>query len=141
MKQIQWRVLAGLVVFAAFVPLGAGCSGAASGMTPSASVSTAIQGWERYFKIDWAAHARGNTRDIDGYIYNTYGSPAAHVQVLAQALDRNGNVVAQKLEWVPGHVPPLNRAYFRVAGLPPADQYRVSVWAFDWVQSPGMIER
>ena len=50
-------------------------------------------------------------------------------------------MIAEKLEWVPGIVPPLNRAYFRVPGLPPAERYRVSVWAFDWVQSGGRPER
>jgi hypothetical protein len=34
-------------------------------------------------------------------------------------------------------VPPLNRAYFTVPGLPDAPKYRVSVWAFDFVQAPG----
>jgi hypothetical protein len=93
-----------------------------------------MQGWERYFRLDWTAEPKPSGQEIAGYIYNTYGSPAVNVQVLAQGLDPAGNVVAQKLEWVSGGVPPLNRSYFRVAGLPPANAYRVSVWAFDWVQ-------
>jgi hypothetical protein len=132
MTQQQWRGFAGLVALAA---LAVGCAGnAGAGVSPSASVTTAIQGWEHYFKLDWTAQAKPDGREIDGYVYNKYGSPAANVQVLAQALDAAGNVVGQKLAWVHGVVPPLNRSYFRVAGLPPANAYRVSVWAFDWVQ-------
>jgi hypothetical protein len=56
------------------------------------------------------------------------------MQILAQGLDASGNIVGQKLAWVPGSVPPFNRAFFTVPGLPPAERYRVSVWAFDFVQ-------
>jgi len=129
------RVLAGAVLLA-LTPLMTGCNGAAaSGMTPSASVTTAIQGWEHWFRLDWAPHATPQGNDIDGYIYNNYGAAAVHVQILAQALDTTGNVVSQKLAWVSGSVPALNRAFFKVSGLPPAQSYRVSVWAFDFVQS------
>ena len=119
-----------------------GCAGAggSTGVSPSASVTTAIQGWERYFTLDWAVQPQPTGALIDGYVHNTYGTPAANVQVLAQALDQQGNVLAQKLEWVPGMVPPLQRAFFRVPGLPAAPQYRVAVWAFDWVEAPS-IER
>lgn len=115
--------------------------GSAGGMSPSASVTTAIQGWESYFKLDWTVQPKSNGSQIDGYVHNTYGSPAANVQVLAQALDDKGNVLGQKVEWVPGTVPALNRSYFKVAVLPAAPQYRVTVWAFDWVQSGGTDRR
>ncbi len=121
----------------ALAALAAGCAGGAGGPTPSASVTTAMQGWEHYFRLDWAAQQGPGGSEIDGYVYNAHGSPMANVQVLAQGLDRTGNVVGQKVAWVSGVVPPLNRSYFRVAGLPPADVYRVSVWAFDVIQSPG----
>jgi hypothetical protein len=119
--------------------VGTGC--AAPGMTPSASVTTAIQGWEHYFRLEWAPQAKRDGIEIDGYVYNNYGSPMGNVQVLAQALDASNNVVAQKLEWVPGVVPPFNRSYFRVPGLPPAHQYRVSVWAFDVIDTDSFPRR
>jgi len=124
------------------LPLLAGCAGGGPyGVAPSASMTTAIQGWEHYFRLDWAAEPRRAGHDIGGYIYNNYGEAAANVQILAQGLDAAGNVVGQKLAWVPGTVPPVNRASFRVAGLPPAAAYRVSVWAFDFVQSSGAPQR
>src|SRR6266851_7934840 len=112
MRQMRLRSFVGVVTL---VALAAGCAGGGvSSVSPSASVTTAIQGWEHYFRLDWTAQAKGHGREIDGYVYNNYGSPAANVQILAQALDAQGTVVAQKLEWVPGIVPPLNRSYFRV---------------------------
>jgi hypothetical protein len=134
MKHQGWRWTLGVLGLTALV---AGCAGTTVGtsMSPSTSTTTVVQGWERYFRVDWTAQDQAGGREIDGYVYNTYGSPAMNVQVLAQALDATGNVSGQKLAWVPGVVPGLNRAYFRVAGLPAADRYRVSVWAFDWVQS------
>src|SRR5205085_11300498 len=111
----------------------AGCAGA--GVTPSASVTTAVQGWEHYFRLEWSGEARPNGTEIDGYVYNLYGRPMGQVRILAQALDASDNVVAQRLEWVPGIVPALNRSYFRVPALPTAPQYRVTVWAFDIIDS------
>ena len=105
-----------------------------AGPMPSATTTTAMIGWENYFRVDWTAQEKPGGREIDGYVYNKYGQPMSNVQILAQGLDATGNVVGQKLEWVPGIVPALNRSYLRVAGLPPANAYRVSVWGFDIVQ-------
>ena len=126
------------IVFPVMMSFG-GCAG--TGLTPSSTVTTAVQGWEHYFRLDWAPQAHPAGTAIDGYIYNTYGSPAGNVQVLAQALDASNNVVAQKIEWVPGVVPALSRSYFRVSPLPPADQYRVTVWAFDIIDTSGFPRR
>src|SRR5438270_6428896 len=102
----------------------AGC--ATEAMTPSAAVTTAVQGWEHYFRLEWTPERRPDGAVIDGYVYNTYGQPAGNVRLLAQALDAGNNVVAQRIEWVPGVVPNFNRSYFKIAPLPPADHYRVS---------------
>jgi hypothetical protein len=54
---------------------------------------------------------------------------------LAQGLDGAGKVVDQRIEWVPGMVPGLQRAYFRIPELRQAERYRVTVWAFNIVES------
>jgi hypothetical protein len=100
-------------------------------LSPSSSVTTTVQGWEHWFQLDWTAQATPAGEEIAGYIYATYGKGAVNVQILAQGLDAAGNVVGQKIEWVPGVVPGLSRTYFRVSGLPPATSYRVTMWAFD----------
>lgn len=130
------RLLAAALLLA-LPPLLSGCAGSSGGLTPSATTTTAVQGWKHYFQLDWQPRTTATGSEVDGYIYNKYGAAAVNVQILAQGLDPVGNVVSQKLAWVQGSVPPLNRALFRVAGLAPADRYRVSVWAFDFVQSPG----
>ena len=117
----------------------AGCTTA--GLTPSASVTTAVQGWERYFRIEWAPQPKGAVVEIDGYLYNTYGSSAGNVRVLAQALDASNNVVAQRIEWVPGIVPNFSRSYFRIPELPLADHYSVTVWSFDIIDSDDFLRR
>jgi hypothetical protein len=111
----------------------ASCTGA--GLTPSASVTTAVQGWEHYFRLEWAAQPTQNGTMIDGYVHNTYGSPMGSVRLLAQALDPQGNVIGQRIEWVPGIVPNFSRSYFRIPALPAANQYRVSVWSYDIIQT------
>jgi hypothetical protein len=113
----------------------AGSATAGGGLSPSASVTTTIQGWETWLRLEWAAEARASGQAIDGYIYNKHGAPIHHVQLLSQGLDAAGNVVHQKISWVPGIVPPLQRAYFRISEMPQAERYRVTVWAFDVVQS------
>jgi len=132
------RTLGGVVLLGLAL---AGCAGRGAGVMPSATVTTAIQGWEHYFRLDWAPTEKPTGQEIDGYIYNSYGAAASNVQILAQTLDKSGNLVAQRIAWVPGTVPALNRAYFRVPGLPTGDQYRVTVWGFDFVESSSVPQR
>ncbi len=54
-----------------------------------------------------------------------------------RALDSAGAVVGQRIASVPGGVNGFQRAYFEVPHLPPAASYRVSVWDYDLLQSPG----
>jgi hypothetical protein len=117
----------------------AGC--ATAGLTPSASVTTTMQGWERYFRIEWEPQAKGDGVQIDGYLYNTYGSSAGGVRLLAQALDASNNVVAQTIEWVPGIVPNFGRSYFLIRTLPAAHHYSVTVWSFDIIDTDGFRRR
>ncbi len=127
-----------LLAMLACVLATSGCGPGAAGVMPSASVTSTTPSWENWFTLDWRAErdVSGAAR-VDGYLYNTYGRAATDVRLLAQALDESGNVIAQRLQWVPGGVPQLGRAYFEIPGLPPAPEYRVSVWSFDFIQTPG----
>ena len=114
----------------------AGCTGAmGSGLTPSATTTTAIIGWESRLRLDWTAQPRPGGNDIEGYIYSHYGTTVINVRLLAQGLDANGNIVGQKIEWLASPVPGLQRVYFRIPAMPPAARYRVSVWTFDTLES------
>jgi len=58
------------------------------------------------------------------------------VQLLAQSLDTDGSVIDQKIEWVPGTVSSFGRVYYEIPNMRPANQYRVTVWAFDRGRGP-----
>ena len=118
--------------------LGAGCT-MGTALTPSASTTTAMQGWERYLRVDFTAQARPGGSDLEGYVYSSHGTTIVNVQLLAQGLDATGIVVGQKLEWVPLQVPGLQRTHFRIPGMAPAAQYRVTVWAFDRLEGQGWL--
>jgi hypothetical protein len=133
---LRYRAALGAVLVA-LTPLLGGC--ATAGMTPSASVTTAMQGWERWLRVEWTGQSQPGGHQIDGYVYSTYGSPIYDVRLLAQGLDAGGNVVSQKMMWVQGAVPPLERTYFRVPVMAPAATYRVTVWAFETFQSQGWL--
>jgi hypothetical protein len=126
------HVLASAVLV--LLPLAAGCTTAA-GLTPSASVTTAVQGWENWLTLDWTAQAQPAGQEITGYIYSHRGMQIVDVRLLAQGLDGSGAVVGQRIAWVPGGVPGLQRTYFRIPAMPPAERYRVTVWAFESVES------
>ena len=109
----------------------AGCSTAA--ITPSATVTTLTPDAERWFSLSWepVPENGGAKVRLRGYVANAYGEPVGRVQLLAQALDASGNVVDQKIAWVPGAVPAFDRVYYEIPNMLPASRYRVSVWAYE----------
>lgn len=103
--------------------------------TPSATVTTLMPDSERWFKISWEVRPdRGDSRRLSGYVENTYGEAAAKVQLLAQALSSSGDVMGQRIQWIHGAIPGFGRVYYEVPGMPPADHYRVTVWAYERIQ-------
>jgi hypothetical protein len=114
----------------------ASCSTGA--IAPSATVTTLSPDAERLFRLSWESvpERDGTHVRLSGYVENLYGEVAARVQLLAQALDTSGNVVDQKIEWLPGTVSSFGRAYYEIPNLRPANQYRVTVWAFDRGRGP-----
>ncbi len=107
------------------------CGTGSSYLTPSASTTTMMAGWEQRLSLEWTTEPDGsNTRRVTGYIYNGYGESVLRVRVLAQALDQSGTVVGQRIEWVPDGVSGFERRYFIVPHLPVADRYRVTIWDY-----------
>lgn len=122
-----------LIIAAALALAAAGC--ATPDTTPSATVTTLMPGSERFFRINWdVTPERGDTRRLSGYVENTYGEAAGRVQLLGQALDNSGAVVGQRLQWVHGAIPGFGRVYYEIPGMPTAEHYRVTVWAFERIQ-------
>lgn len=118
--------------------LAAGCGTANSHLTPSASVSTLMAGWERHFTLDWAVEPEpGDSRRVRGYVQNQHGESAEGLRVLGQALDGSGAVIGQRIARVPGGVGGFGRGYFEIAHLPRATSYKVTVWDYTFLQSDG----
>jgi hypothetical protein len=117
-----------------------GCAVATYDAGSTASLTTLIPGWERYFAVEWTATPEpGGSRRLDGYIFNRYGEYAADVRLLVQALDASGAVVDQRVVWGPTGVGGFGRAYFDVRHLPAADHYRVSVWDYRLIQGASLL--
>lgn len=120
-----------LVLASAVGMLLASCSPVA--ITPSATVTTLTPGADQWFRLSWEPVAESNGKHVRlrGYVENAYGEAVGRVQLLAQAFDASGNVVDQKIAFVPGAVPAFDRVYYEIATMPPASRYRVSVWAYE----------
>lgn len=131
LSTLRWSVVAGIVA--------AGLVGCATTDTqPSASVASLAPNAAQWFRIDWTAEPdRDGERRLQGYVVSALGEPANRVQLLAQALDASGNVIGQRLYWVPGVIPALGRVYFEIPKMPAAPQYRVTVWAYDRLKGTG----
>jgi hypothetical protein len=108
-----------------------GCSSA--GTTPSATVTTLQPDAEQWFRVSVeSVPERDGTRvRLQGYVTNLYGEAAGRVQLLAQALDNAGNVVDQKITWLPYPVPAFDRVYYDIPNMPQADRYRVTIWYYE----------
>lgn len=92
-----------------------------------------IVGWERFFTI---TSETGGGR-VSGYVTNEWGFAATRVQILVDGLDDSGQVVAQSVSWLGHGVGPGARVYFTVRA-PAGSRHRVSVFAFDWVQTASL---
>jgi hypothetical protein len=107
----------------------------------AAPLEPLVRGWEQFFRLDWDVAERRGEPVVYGHIVNEWGVPARSVRLLVDALDPAGNVVAQDLTWVPGVLTPGTRAHFEAPAPAAASSYRVSVFAFDWIQANGDVER
>src|SRR5215470_5337934 len=101
-----------------------------SAITPSASTTTLMQGWEHWFKLEWSTD-----REPGGDTTNEYGEAAEPLRLLGQALDASGAIAGQQIVWVPEGVGGYGRAYFEIRHLPTTDHYRVSVWDYSRQQA------
>src|SRR5437016_14284431 len=104
------------------------CGTISSSLNPSTSTTTLMAGWEHHFTLQWTVESNHNgARQLDGYVYNTYGENAQSVRLLGQALDPSGTIVGQRIVWVPEGVGGFGRTYFQIPHLPSADHYREPV--------------
>lgn|SRR5581483_3009454 len=113
-------------------------------IAPSATVTTLMPDTERNFRVSWdVSPEKDGLRRLSGWVENTYGEPAGRIQLLGQALDASGALVGQRLWWMPVAIPGFGRAYYEIPNMPVADNYRVTVWAYERIQGRdgGMVIR
>lgn len=94
-----------------------------------------VHGWEQFFRITWEPFERRGRPYLGGYVASEWGLTAMRVQLLVETLDGSGNVVKQTVHWLGHPIPPGSRVYFEVPAPQAAPAYRVSVFAFDWLQT------
>lgn len=130
MRMVFKSILAAATVGLIAVAVSA-CGTTSSSLTPSASTTTLMLGWEQKFTLDWTAEPEsGGTHRLRGYVVSQYGQSAEPLRLLGQALDTSGAVVGQRLVWVPNGVAGFGRSYFEIPHLPSAERYRVAVWDY-----------
>ncbi len=110
---------------------------AATGTGLAAELKTLMYGWEYYFKLEWQGGDRNGKPVVYGKIMNDWGMPAANVRLLVDSLDASGAITNQRVAWLGTMLTPGTRAYFEVPVPARAPAYRVSVFAYDWVQVGG----
>ena len=101
-------------------------------LTPTAASaqSYAIQGAERYFRLEWEAASARRGPVIAGYVYNLSGYATDQVRLGIDTLDGAGQVTGSVIGQVYSTVPAGNRAYFEIP-VRRAESYRVRVLSFD----------
>jgi hypothetical protein len=103
-------------------------------LVAAAPLTPLVLGWEQFFKIDWQAGQRGTQRVVYGHLMNDWGMPAAKIQLLVEGVDASGAVVGQRVAWFGQTLAPGIRFYFEVPVPWQTPTYRLSVFAFEWVQ-------
>ena len=93
--------------------------------------SYAIEGADRYFRIEWEASQGRRGPVVSGYVHNQYGHTADRVRLLVESLDGAGQVASSRHAQIIGPIPPGSRSYFEVPATPGAASYRVRVLSFD----------
>lgn len=112
----------------------------AAGPAPAQTLTPHIVGWERYFTVTWETFERRGRTHVGGYVVNQHGAAMGRVRLLVDSLDASGRVLAQRVDWLVGDVPPFGRRYFEAPVPQPAAAYRVSVFTFDPVQGARLME-
>ena len=94
-----------------------------------------VSGWERFFSVSSETVQKGDKTRVVGYLGNEAGFHAKRMRLLIDGFDASGQIVGQSLAYVPSPNPgPGGRVYFDEPA-PAGVRHRVSVFAYDWVQS------
>ena len=107
----------------------------AMALPPTTHYESLVHGWQSVFKITWEPMTRRGRPWLGGYLSSEYGFTATRVQLLVDGVDQSGRTVSQNVSWLGSSIPPGARVYFEVPAPQPAASYRVSIFAFDSLQT------
>lgn len=122
----------------AVLALSQGCGQATWQGQTDGRMEPLVVGWEQIFKLDWQSGDLRERPMVWGYINNDSPYAVTRIQLLVDALDDAGQVVGQRVGWVTGSMGAFSRRYFELPAPQAAARYRVRVFAFDRLESPGM---
>ena len=116
------------------------CANASNPLTSPTEFDSLVPGWQSKFVLDWKTEAaKDGTSIVYGRVRSFYGQHASPFRVLGMAVDASGQVIGQRMEWVPGGVPGFGQVYFEIDHLVPAASYRVTVWDYTFIEARGTI--
>ena len=115
--------------------------GACAPATTGGPLTPMVIGWERYFTLTWSVDQRQGKPVVIGKIYNNYGFAAVNMRLLVDELGANGQIVDQRLGWLGFTLTPGTTAPFEIPVAHATPNHRVSVFAFDWLQTDGHHHR
>jgi hypothetical protein len=105
--------------------------------TPAAPLQPLVVGWEQFFKLTWEVGERRGKPVVTGRIYNNWNFAAANMRLLVDELDAGGQVIDQRVGWLGFTLTPGTTAPFEIPVAHATPNHRVSVFAFDWIQTNG----
>src|SRR5262245_60903063 len=122
----RWALAAVLVALV-------GC--ATPGSAPTGPLRPLVVGWEQFFDLTWSVGQRNGRPVVYGRIYNKWNFAAANMRLLVDELDAAGQIIDQNLGWLGFTLTPGTTAPFEIPVAHATPNHRVSVFAYDWVQS------
>jgi hypothetical protein len=111
--------------------------GLAADAMPAPPLQPLVVGWEQFFKLTWEVGERRGKPVVTGRIYNNWNFAAANMRLLVDELDAGGRIVDQRVGWLGFTLTPGTTAPFEIPVAHATPNHRVSVFAFDWVQTNG----
>ena len=90
-----------------------------------------VLGSENVIQVQWHTAQHRKRTVLSGYIDNESLYGMTRVRLLVEALDNQGAVIRQTVNWLGDDLGASTRTFFEVAAPGPAASYRVRVFAFD----------
>ncbi|HEU4371211.1 MAG TPA: FxLYD domain-containing protein [Methylomirabilota bacterium] len=109
---------------------------AAAGPSAEAELEPLMAGWERIFTVSWQPGQYRGQPVVEGYVTNVSPNETMQIRILVESLDGAGQVIAQRIAWVPGHLGGGGRLFFQVPAAP-SPAYRVRVFSYDRAERDG----